>query len=225
MFRIKICGVTTVEDAILAAEAGADAIGLNFYPRSPRCISPAAARRIAESIPGGVLRVGVLVNPTEQDALDLVAAAALDAVQLHGDEPPGLAACLSRSVPVIKVFRMASEDILPVVRYLEQFRESGGVLRPVLFDAYHPSQFGGIGKTANWAAIQAYPTEQWHPPFILAGGLTAENVAAAIHAVSPAGVDTASGVEQSPGRKDPERVVEFVRAAKQAFDAVRRDRT
>ena len=217
MFRVKICGVTTAEDALLVAEAGADAIGFNFYPRSPRFISPAAARRIAESLPGGLLRVGVLVNPSEQDAIDLVASAALDALQLHGDEPPELAARISRNVPVIKVFRVASEGILPVVAYLEQFRRSGGVLGAVLFDAYHPSQFGGIGKTADWAAIQRYPTEPWHPPFILAGGLTAENVAAAIQAVSPAGVDVASGVEQSPGRKDPKRVIEFVRAAKLAL--------
>lgn len=221
MYRIKICGVTTAQDACLVAEAGADAIGFNFYPPSPRSISPDTARRIAESIPGGVLRIGVVVNPSVQDALDLVALAALDGLQLHGDEPPELAARLSQHVPVVKVFRIGAEGLGPVVEYLEQFRRLGGVLRPVLFDAYDPSQFGGIGKPANWAAIQNYPVEQWHPPFILAGGLTAANVAAAIQAVSPAGVDVASGVEQSPGRKDPEQVFEFVRAAKRAFESAR----
>ncbi len=219
MFRIKICGVTNAQDAIFVAEAGADAIGFNFYPRSLRYISPDTARRIAESIPSGVLRIGVVVNPSVQDALDLVDSAALDGLQLHGDELPAMAAWLSRHVPVVKVFRIGSQGIGPVAEYLEQFRRLGGVLRPVLFDAYDPTQFGGIGKPANWAAIQNYPIEQWHPPFVLAGGLTSANVAAAIHAVSPLGVDAASGVEQSPRRKDPEKVIEFVRAAKQAFES------
>lgn len=217
MFQVKICGITNTEDAIVVAEAGADAIGFNFYPRSPRCVSPEAARQIAASIPRDLLRVGVVVNPSEQDALDLVGSASIDALQLHGDEPPELAARLSRTVPIIKVFRIAKEGILPAIQYLEQFRQSGGALEAVLFDAYHPSQFGGIGKTADWAAIQRYPAEDWHPPFILAGGLTAENVTAAIQAVSPTGVDAASGVEQAPGRKDRKRVIEFVQAAKSAF--------
>ncbi len=220
MFRIKICGITTVEDAILAADAGADAVGLNFYPRSPRCISPEIARDIANSIPGGVLRVGVVVNLSEQDALDLVAAAALDVLQLHGDEPPAVAARLSQAVPVIKVFRIGAEGISPVLEYLEEFRRAGGVVRPVLFDAHQPGQFGGMGKTANWAAIQNYPAEPWHPPFLLAGGLTPENVAEAIRTLRPLGVDVASGVEHSPGQKAPELVKAFVWAAKHGFELI-----
>jgi phosphoribosylanthranilate isomerase len=217
MFQVKICGVTGVEDALLAAEAGADAIGLNFYPKSPRYLTPEAARRIADAVRGRLLRVGVMVNPTADEAMALVSQVELDAVQLHGDEPAAMAADLSRSVPVLKAFRISPEELHPVLAYLDEYRRAGGVIRPVLFDAYHPGQFGGIGKTADWSAIQRYPSEPWHPPFVLAGGLTPDNVASAIQALRPIGVDTASGVEQSPGRKDPVRMARFIQEAKAAF--------
>lgn len=225
MFRIKICGVTIVDDAILAAEAGADAIGLNFYPKSPRHVLPEVARQIADAVRGRLLRVGVMVNPTEDEAMALASQAGLDAVQLHGDEPAALAASLSRSVPVLKAFRISSAGLRPVLDYLIEYRQAGGVVRPILFDAYHLGQFGGVGKTANWSAIKGYPSEDWHPPFILAGGLDPENVATAIRSLSPMGVDTASGVEQSPGRKDPVRVARFVQEAKAGFAAVGRARS
>jgi phosphoribosylanthranilate isomerase len=219
MFRIKICGLTTVDDAILAAEAGAEAIGLNFYLKSARYVVPETARQISHAVRGRLLRVGVMVNPTANEAMALASLVGLDAVQLHGNEPAALAATLSRSVPVLKAFRIGSAGLRPVVEYLNEYRQEGGVVRPILFDAYQPGHFGGVGKTADWSAINGYPCQDWHPPFILAGGLTPENVATAIQALSPMGVDTASGVEQSPGRKDPLRMSRFVQEARAAFAA------
>jgi len=217
MFRIKICGVTTVEDALAVAEAGADAIGLNFYPPSPRCVTPQQARAIADAVRGRLLRVGVVVDPTEEEAASLASQVGLDVVQLHGNEPVALAARLSRSLPVMKAFRIGPEGLQPVIDYLDEFRRLDGVLRTVLFDAFQPGRLGGVGKTADWGAIKGYPSQGWHPPFVLAGGLAPDNVAAAIRALAPAGVDTASGVEKSPGRKDPVLMSQFVRAAHQAF--------
>jgi phosphoribosylanthranilate isomerase len=219
MFLIKICGLTSVDDALTVAEAGADAIGLNFYAKSPRYVPPEEARRIADAVRGRLLCMGVMVNPSEEEALSLASQVGLDVVQLHGDEPAALAARLSRSVAVVKAFRVSSQGLRPVLDYLEEFRRAGGVLRPILFDAYRPGQFGGAGTVADWIAIKDYPSESWHPPFVLAGGLTPDNVAAAIQTLRPAGVDAASGVEQSPGRKDPILVARFVREAREGFTA------
>ena len=217
MFLIKICGITTVDDALMAAEAGADAIGLNFYPRSPRYVAPDVARRIADAVSGRVARVGVMVDPTEQEALSLVSEVGLDVIQLHGTEPAALAARLSRAVALLKAFRIGPEGLGPVLEHLSEVRRLGGVLRGVLFDACQPGQLGGSGKPADWTAIQDYPSQGGHPPFILAGGLTPDNVASAIQTLHPAGVDTASGVEKSPGCKDPLLVARFVREARAAF--------
>ncbi len=217
MFRIKICGITTVDDALMAAEAGADAIGLNFYSRSRRYVPPEVARRIAEAVSGRVTRVGVMVDPTEEEALSLVSAVGLDAIQLHGHESAALAARLSRAVALLKAFRIGPEGLGPVIEYLAEFRRLGGVVRSVLFDACRPGQLGGSGTLADWTAIKGYPSQAWHPPFVLAGGLNPGNVAEAIRTLHPAGVDTASGVEKSPGRKDPRLVAEFVRQAQAGF--------
>lgn len=219
MFQVKICGVTNVEDALMAVEAGADAIGLNFYPPSPRYLVPEQAARIAQSVRSRALRVGVLLSPTEEEALELASRVGLDAVQLHGNEPAEFAARLSLSLPVFKAFRIGPAGLAPVFDYLRQFREAGGVLRAVLFDAHQPGQPGGTGKTADWDVILGYPSEDWHPPFVLAGGLTPDNVAAAILRVRPSAVDTASGVEDSPGRKSALLVARFVHEARAALTA------
>jgi phosphoribosylanthranilate isomerase len=217
MFRIKICGITTVDDALVAAEAGADAIGLNFYPGSPRFVAPEQARRIADAVAGRLLRVGVMVDPGEDEAVALAQQAQLDVVQLHGNEPPGLAAALSRRLPLVKAFRIGPGGLGPVLEYLERLLSEGGSLRAVLFDACRPGQLGGSGVTADWTTIRDFPSEEWHPPSVLAGGLTPENVASAIRSVRPAGIDTASGVERSPGRKDPLLVARFVHEAREGF--------
>jgi len=220
MFRIKICGVTSVEDALAVAEAGADAIGLNFYGPSPRFVAPDHARAIAGAVRGRLLRVGVVVDPTEKEALALASQVGLDLIQLHGNEPAALAAGLSRCLPVMKAFRVGPGGLQPALDYLDETRRLGGELQAVLLDAFQPGRMGGIGKTADWDAIKGYPSHDWHPPLVLAGGLRPDNVAAAIRTVSPAGVDTASGVEESPGRKDPVLVARFVQAARQGFLAV-----
>ncbi len=217
MFRTKICGVTSIDDALCTLDAGADALGLNFYPKSPRYVAPETAHRIAEVVRGRLLLVGVMVNPSVPEAVSLASQIGLDAVQLHGDEAAALATEISRSVAVIRAFRVSTQGLSPVFEYLEQSRKAGGEFRSVLFDAFRPGQFGGVGKTADWNAIEQYPSEDWHPPFILAGGLTPANVALAIQKLHPYGVDTASGVEVSPGRKSPALVVQFVRAAREAF--------
>jgi len=217
MFRIKICGVTTVEDAMAVAEAGADAIGLNFYPPSPRWVNVHHAQAIAEAVRGRMVRVGVMVDPAEEEAVSLASEVGLDLVQLHGNEAPALAARLSQRIPLIKAFRIGPTGLRPALDYLDDFRRLRGVFQAVLFDAFQPGRLGGIGKTADWDAIRGYPSEGRRPPLVLAGGLTPDNVAAAIRGLSPMGVDTASGVEASPGRKDPALVARFVAAARQAF--------
>jgi len=220
MFRIKICGITTVDDALMAAEAGADAIGLNFYARSPRYVAPEVARRIADALAGRVSRVGLFVDPTEEALM--AAKVDLDLIQLHGNERVGLVGRLSQAIGIVKAFRIGPEGLRPVLEYLTEMHRYGGVLHAVLFDACQPGRLGGSGKLADWNAIKGYPSEKWHPPFILAGGLTPGNVAAAIQALHPAGVDTASGVEKSPGRKDPLLVERFVREARAGFLAIGR---
>jgi len=220
MFRVKICGITTGEDAHSAADAGADAIGLNFYPRSPRYVTPQEAKQIVNSVGARVLSVGVMVNPSEEEALSIATQVGLGAIQLHGDEPASVAARLSRTVAVVKAFRISTSGLRPVLEYLDEVRKSEGLLRAVLFDAYRPGQFGGSGETADWGIIQQYRPKVEDPPFVLAGGLTPDNVATAIQRLRPAGVDTASGVERSPGRKDAALVAQFVRAARMAFSAV-----
>ena len=221
MFQVKICGITTIDDARAAVEAGADAIGLNFYPKSPRYVSLDRAKQIATEVGDSLVTVGVMVNPSEAEALATVAEVGLAALQLHGDEPASLAARLSREVAVIKAFRITAEGLRPALDYLDAFRSAGGQMHAALFDAYRPGQFGGIGETADWRALRQYPAQPLHPPLVLAGGLTPDNVAEAIRAVSPAGVDTASGVESSPGRKDAALVARFVRSARDAFAAAR----
>ncbi len=213
-FRIKICGVTTVADALEAVQAGADAIGVNFFSGSPRFVEPSRAREIAAVLPEGVKCVGVFVDP-EMPQLEAAVALGLHAVQLHGDEQPALLAHF-RALPVIKAFRLGSDGLAPVRAFLEQSRLLGCSPEMVLVDAHRPGAYGGTGTMADWTLAASY-AEVAGPPLVLAGGLTAENVAEAIRAVRPAAVDTASGVESSPGAKDAQKMKDFVQAATRAF--------
>jgi phosphoribosylanthranilate isomerase len=218
MFRIKICGITSVDDAMAVARAGADAIGLNFYPRSPRCIPLDTARGIVAALPDGIVKVGLFVNSPLADVCLAYHNLHLDLIQLHGDEPPEYIAQLGDR-PVMRAFRVAGSDLGPVNEYLARCRELQSLPSLVLLDSLVPGQFGGTGQTADWSAAKEYVAQPGLPPLVLAGGLTADNVAEAIAAVRPAAVDVASGVESSPGRKDPAAVEAFVRAARAAFDA------
>lgn len=199
--RVKICGVTRREDALLAGRLGADAIGLNFWPGSKRHVAPAAARALVRALPPLVTAVGVFVNPTRDEVLRAVEASGVTVVQLHGDEPPEL--CASLPFPVVKAIRVTGPASLAALLSYE--------VQGFLLDAPGPG-FGGSGTSFDWSlAAEAAASV----PVLLAGGLTPENVAEAIRAVRPWGVDVASGVEVSPGVKDPEKLRRFIVAAKE----------
>ena len=211
MFRVKICGITTVEDALVAVEAGADAIGLNFYAQSVRFLSPSQARHIVAALPKGVLKVGLFVNAEPAHIRTVAEHLGLHAIQLHGDEPPQTLSELG-GLPILKAFRIGAEGLKGVRDYLSQCDTPPDM---ILFDAQVPGQYGGTGALADWKLAAELGAEEHR--VILAGGLTAANVAEAIRSVRPRAVDTASGVESSPGRKNPAAVRAFVAAAKQAF--------
>jgi len=201
--RVKICGITTPEDALTAAEAGADAIGVVFYKKSPRYVSPQKAREIARVLPPFVDVVGVFVDAPRKEVKEIAKLAGLSALQFHGEEPPGY--CTGWNIRVIKAFR-AGERFNPPK--LALYKVNG-----YLLDAYHPELPGGTGQIADWdVALRA----KEYGPVILAGGLSPENVAEAVKKVRPFGVDVSSGVEKAPGVKDPEKVRAFIEAVERA---------
>src|ERR1700686_43057 len=208
MTRVKICGITNVEDARAACEAGVDAIGLNFYPRSPRALSVNKAVELRALIPSGVQVFGVFVNAEVGDVMEIFRDVRLDALQLHGDESPITVAQLARIAPVFKALRVGP-DFSAVT--LESYPGVSGFL----FDTADagPGQYGGTGRLADWGVAQQVARSH---RVILAGGLNAGDVAAAILQVGPCGGDVASGVEASPGAKDHGRLREFVREARRA---------
>jgi phosphoribosylanthranilate isomerase len=216
-FRIKICGVTTADDAAAVAQAGADAIGLNFYVKSKRYLDPAQAISVVASIPSGVTKIGVFVNSTAPEIRALCSKIGLDAVQLHGDEPAELLRELT-GIPTVRALQWKNDRGASIDTFLENCDKLECSPIAILIDAHHPTEFGGTGMTADWSAIAKWK-ESRHPdlPIILAGGLTSSNVSNAIAVVTPEAVDTASGVESRPGRKDARLVGDFVQVAKQAF--------
>jgi len=202
MPEIKICGITNLEDASYAAECGADALGFNFYGGSPRYVSPERTKEIIEKIPDGITTVGVFVNHDALEVKKTVEFCSLDLVQLHGDESPEYCRQFPSSL-LIKAFFPRDEDDLQKV--------SGYPVRAILVDAYDPSRYGGTGKRSDWRL--AARVKETHP-LIIAGGLNRDNIREAIEIVSPHAVDVNSGVESSPGRKDPQKVrtiIEVVR--------------
>ena len=216
MFRIKICGITNVDDALAVARAGADAVGLNFYPRSPRHVDLDTARRIVAALPKEMVKVGLFVNADPPDICRVCDDLGLDLIQLHGDEPPELLAQLGER-PVMRALRLGTKGLRPVFEYLRRCRELAATPSLTLLDSLIPGEYGGTGKIADWTAAKQYVAESGLPPLVLAGGLTPANVADAIRTVRPAAVDTASGVESSPGRKDLVAVAAFVQSARAAF--------
>ena len=208
MTRVKICGITNAEDARAACEAGVDAIGLNFYPRSPRALSVNKAAELRAQIPSGVQVFGVFVNAEVAEVMEIFRNVRLHALQLHGDESPITVAQLARIAPVFKALRVGP-DFSAVT--LESYPGVSGFL----FDTADagPGQYGGTGRLADWEVAQQVARSH---RVILAGGLNADNVAAAILQVRPYGVDVASGVEASPGAKDHAQLREFVREARRA---------
>jgi phosphoribosylanthranilate isomerase len=226
MFQIKICGITNEEDARLAAKAGADALGLNFYPKSPRFISQETARRIIDILPPTVLKVGLFVNESVEAVIKSFDSLGLDLIQLHGDESPQYILQLGNR-PVMKAFRLSSAGLSPIEAYLEELcrtdfqsvQEKGQIrnLSYVLLDSHVEGVYGGTGTPADWVVCAEYARNPNYPPLVLAGGLTPENIAKAVREVRPAAVDTASGVEISPGLKDPHRLTTFIENARRGF--------
>ena len=222
MFRIKICGITNIEDAVAAVDAGADALGLNFYKKSPRCVSLDVAKQIAAAT--DIVRVGVFVNQLADEMWEAWNASGLSFAQIHGDESPAMLKPIAE-MDIITVHRIApgeTEVLARLTRDRTDFLSTiGWMPQGMLVDSATPGEYGGTGTQANWDLLQGYE-DQLGPGagLILAGGLTPENVAEAIRIVRPAAVDVASGVESSPGKKDPIKVREFVAAAKAAFESL-----
>ena len=202
--RIKICGITRVEDALAAAHSGADAIGLVFYERSPRHVSIAQAAQLAAALPPFVSAVGLFVNAEAALVREVLSRVPLDLLQFHGDESPEFCAQFAR--PYIKAIRVkAGVDLLQCA---SAFRSAKGLL----LDAHVEGMPGGTGATFDWTLIP----EQLPLPIILSGGLNAENVAAAVGQVRPYAVDVSSGVEAGKGIKDAAKIARFIQEVKRA---------
>ena len=202
---IKICGIKTIHHARAAAEAGADMIGLNFHPPSPRCIDIETARAIAADLPDTVLAIGLFVNQPLAAIAQTALECGLDGVQIHGRPEAGARDAL-RNLSVIRAFSISAREDLA------RLREADADY--VILDAAVPHLHGGTGTTCDWALARA-ARDHTDRPIMLAGGLTPENVAQAIAQAQPEGVDVASGVESSPGVKDADLIRRFIEAARQ----------
>jgi phosphoribosylanthranilate isomerase len=200
--RIKICGITRVEDARIAVELGADAIGLVFYAPSPRCIDPTQAQAIIAAIPPFVTIVGLFVDPTQAQVETVLRGCCLNLLQFHGNEAPDF--CRGFGLPYIKAARVGVDADL--VQYLSDHQAAQGWL----LDAWHDRLFGGTGETFDWKLIPRHLAR----PIILSGGLTPDNVGAALRQVKPWAVDVSSGVESSKGVKDAAKIAAFIAGVK-----------
>lgn len=202
--RVKICGITNWTDARRAFGAGADFLGFNFYPKSPRYISPSQAGKIVKRLPDGVAAVGVFVNETADAVIEIARQLNLDFVQLHGDETPETVAKIAKYVPVIKALRVRKPFR---VTQLQQFKCASAFL----LDGFDRRARGGTGKTFDWSVARRAKRGR---TIFLAGGLTPENVAEARKATVPYALDVCSGVEAKPGKKDGARIEAFMRAVR-----------
>ena len=200
--RIKICGITSVEDALAAARLGADAIGLVFYPPSPRYVEVEEAAEIAAALPPFVTTVGLFVNADEQTIADVISRVRIDLIQFHGNECKDY--CGLHQRPYIKAVRMS--DDVDLDKQLNDFSQARGLL----LDTYKAGVPGGTGEQFNWDRVPAHLADK----IILAGGLTPENVKDAVAQVHPYAVDVSGGVESAPGKKDTEKMARFIEAVR-----------
>jgi phosphoribosylanthranilate isomerase len=213
--KVKICGIRTFDDAMMVIEAGVDIIGFNFYPRSPRYISPGDCMRLVVRLEtvlreemSRVTMMGVFVNSEKDNIYAIFRDCHLDMIQLSGDELPEVLERLGeRSFKVLRPTSLA-EFLDAVEHYPRRTMAPGWMI-----DTFRPGEYGGTGQTVDWELANQIARQA---PILLAGGLNADNVAEAIHRVNPWGVDVASGVEVSPGVKDPRKVRDFIQAARQA---------
>lgn len=211
MVRVKICGITNIEDALASCEYGADAIGFIFHRKSPRFVEPDAAREIVKAIPPFVTTVGVFVDEDAETINDIVKTVGLQVVQLHGNEPPEF--CKNIKGKIVKTFRIKGVRVINIGRgeqvvnkEMERYNVSA-----YLLDTYKEDVEGGTGITFNWGVARDATKAG---KIILAGGLTPENVKQAINIAIPYAVDVSSGVEERPGKKDLKKVMEFIETAK-----------
>lgn len=197
MIKIKICGITNLDDALAAADAGADALGFNFYKKSPRCIEPSKAAEIIAQLPPFIIPVGLFVNEREEKIREIQHLTCLQAVQLHGDESPEF--CQRFGERVIKAFQIKSKESLKNMAHYH--------VGAFLLDSYKNGERGGTGETFDWHLAVVAKT---FGRIILAGGLTPDNVAEAVKLVQPYAVDVASGVEKEKGVKDHAKMKKFI---------------
>lgn len=208
--RVKICGLRSEADVRACVDAGADAVGFNFYPRSKRYVTAEQAAPLARALPASVWKIGVFVGASPNEVAEHIRVAGLTHAQLHGDEVPGAYARVG--APLVQVIRVKDRASLSVTP-----SPAAGV---VLLDTF-VAGFGGGGETFDWRWV-GEATAAWKVPVVLAGGLTPDNVGEAIQQARPWGVDVASGVESAPGLKDAARVKAFVQAAREASEALAR---
>ena len=207
--KVKICGITNREDAIQAIEAGADMLGFNFYPPSPRYITPDTCRELIKALEGQNLTavyVGVFVNASSEEIAHILNQCGLDLAQLSGDEPPEFLFDLKE-----KAFKGLHPKSMNEAIELSQEYAMGNTIPALLVDAHQVGAYGGTGRLANWEIARVIAEKY---PVLLAGGLHPANVARALDEVRPWGVDVASGVEANPGKKDPLLVRDFIRVVK-----------
>lgn len=197
MIKIKICGITNLDDALAAADAGADALGFNFYKKSPRCIEPSKAAEIIAQLPPFIIPVGLFVNEREEKIREIQHLTCLQAVQLHGDESPEF--CQRFGERVIKAFQIKNKESLKNMAHYH--------VGAFLLDSYKNGERGGTGETFDWHLAVVAKT---FGRIILAGGLTPDNVAEAVKLVQPYAVDVASGVEKEKGVKDHAKMKKFI---------------
>lgn len=202
MTEIKFCGMTRLSDALVAAENGANALGFIFYPKSPRYLSPEKAKELIRHLPPEVIRVGVFVNEAVEKVKEIFNFCGLDLVQLHGDENPDYCRRFPSSVLIRAVSPRSEDDLIVLQNY---------PCRAILLDRREGTLYGGTGRISNWE-MGIRIRERF--PLILAGGLHPENVIKAIEAVSPHAVDINSGVESSPGIKDPQKIRDVIAAVR-----------
>ena len=202
--RVKICGITSLEDALQAIEAGADALGFVFYPPSPRYVSPAQAAKIIAQLPPLVSTVGLVVNLPSVEVKALIKQTKIDIVQFHGDE--SAIECESIEYPYLRALRM--QPGVDIASLAAEYTQA----RAILLDAWVAGVPGGTGRIFNWQEIP-----QLTKPLILAGGLTVTNIEQAVKQVQPYAVDVSGGVELRHGVKDANKVAEFIRLAKQSL--------
>jgi phosphoribosylanthranilate isomerase len=202
--KVKICGITNINDAMAAVEFGADALGFVFFQGSPRYISPDAAAEIIRKLPSFATTIGVFVDEKTSQIEKTIAATGIDVIQLHGDEPPEACTFSRRIIKAIRVKSLASLD--PLVHYQDK-------VSAFLLDSFSPNSFGGTGQKFNWD-IATYAKQ--FGKIILSGGLTPDNIIEAVKQVGPYGVDVSSGVELTKGKKDHDKMRLFIERAKAA---------